>query len=434
MADIFNMTDLWDNAGTTYTSVKMNATNTASSASTLLMDLQVGGSSQFSVSKAGQVVVPLGSAAAPSVGIGNASTGWYSSNLGSILDMAASGNVIARFSVNGMFFPTASGQVQVSSGGTFGFSAGTAGAASADLILARDAANTLAQRNGVNAQAFRLYNTFTDASNYERGKFTWSSNVLQIGTEKAGTGTARALELQTDGATRWNIGTAGHLTAGADNTYDIGASGATRPRDIYVAGKVVPVFVQWSVGGVLKSYMQAQSTDGILTMLDSTGVNFNRLQFGGTTSAFPALKRSTTSLQVRLADDSGFGSLSALVDLTATQNASSLGTRGVPQNAQSANYTLVAADAGQHILHPSADTTARTFTIPANSSVAYPIGTVVTFINQNGGGVITIAITTDTMRLAGAGTTGSRTLAANGIATAIKVTSTEWLISGTNLT
>ena len=73
-------------------------------------------------------------------------------------------------------------------------------------------------------------------------------------------------------------------------------------------------------------------------------------------------------------------------------------------------------------------------TIPANSSVAYPIGTALTFVNQNAAGVMTIAITTDTLRLAGAGTTGSRTLAANGIATALKLTSTEWIISGTGLT
>jgi len=92
-----------------------------------------------------------------------------------------------------------------------------------------------------------------------------------------------------------------------------------------------------------------------------------------------------------------------------------VGFRNIPQNSQSANYTCVLSDAGKHLLHPSADTTARTFTIPANSSVAYPIGTALTFINQNGAGVLTIAITTDTMRMAGAGTTGSRTLAAEGI-------------------
>ena len=111
-----------------------------------------------------------------------------------------------------------------------------------------------------------------------------------------------------------------------------------------------------------------------------------------------------------------------------------LGYLNIPQNSQSAAYTLVITDAGKHILHPSADTTARTFTIPANGSVAFPIGTAITFVNQNGAGVVTIAITTDTMRLAGAGTTGSRTLAANGVATAIKITSTEWIISGVGLT
>jgi hypothetical protein len=104
------------------------------------------------------------------------------------------------------------------------------------------------------------------------------------------------------------------------------------------------------------------------------------------------------------------------------------------QNIQSAAYTLVLSDAGKHILHPSADTTARVFTIPANSSVPYPIGTVITFVNQSGAGVLTISITTDTMRLASSGTTGNRTLTQNGIATAIKLTATEWLISGTGLT
>lgn len=111
-----------------------------------------------------------------------------------------------------------------------------------------------------------------------------------------------------------------------------------------------------------------------------------------------------------------------------------VGFRHIPQNSKSAAYTLVLADAGKHILHPSADTTARVFTIPANASVAFPIGTAVTFVNQASGGVITIAITTDTMRLADAGTTGSRTLAANGVATAIKLTATEWIVSGTGLT
>jgi hypothetical protein len=110
-----------------------------------------------------------------------------------------------------------------------------------------------------------------------------------------------------------------------------------------------------------------------------------------------------------------------------------VGFRNIPQNSQSAAYTLVLADSGKHILHPSGDANARTFTIPANSSVAYPIGTAITFINMTSE-VVTIAITTDTMYLSSAGTTGSRSLAQYGSATAIKITSTNWLISGSGLT
>ena len=112
-------------------------------------------------------------------------------------------------------------------------------------------------------------------------------------------------------------------------------------------------------------------------------------------------------------------------------NVDSVGFRGVPVNSQSAAYQLVAADAGKSIVHPITDNNARTFTIPANGTVPFPIGTTITFINLIN--TVTIAITTDTMYLAGAGTTGSRTLAAYGMATAVKVGATSWIISGSNL-
>lgn len=115
-----------------------------------------------------------------------------------------------------------------------------------------------------------------------------------------------------------------------------------------------------------------------------------------------------------------------------TTAADSVGYVGMPQNSQSVAYTLVASDAGKHIFHPSTDNNARTFTIPANGAVAFPVGTAITFINKVN--TVTIAITTDTLTLAGAGTTGSRTLAANGMATAVKISSTEWMISGNGLT
>ncbi len=106
-----------------------------------------------------------------------------------------------------------------------------------------------------------------------------------------------------------------------------------------------------------------------------------------------------------------------------------IGYRGAPQNSQSTAYTLVLTDAGKSIFHPVGDNNARTFTIPANSSVAYPIGTIVEFINMAAASA-TIAITTDTLTLLPAGSTGSRTLAQYGRASAEKITSTSWVISG----
>jgi len=113
----------------------------------------------------------------------------------------------------------------------------------------------------------------------------------------------------------------------------------------------------------------------------------------------------------------------------------SVGYLNIPQNSRGSAYTLVIGDAGKHIYRPTSDTTARTWTIPANSSVAYPLGTAITFINDGGSATnVTIAITSDTLVWSDDGSTGSRTLGRYGVATAIKVTSTRWVISGTNLT
>jgi hypothetical protein len=159
---------------------------------------------------------------------------------------------------------------------------------------------------------------------------------------------------------------------------------------------------------------------------------------------------SSANLAAAVTDETGSGSLvfatsptlvtpvlgtptSGTLSNCTVDGTDAVGFRNIPQNSQSAAYTLVLADAGKHIFHPVADNNARTFTIPANSSVAYPIGTAITFINMAAANV-TIAITTDTLTLSPAGTTGSRTLAQNGSATCIKITSTSWLISGSGLT
>jgi hypothetical protein len=111
-------------------------------------------------------------------------------------------------------------------------------------------------------------------------------------------------------------------------------------------------------------------------------------------------------------------------------DSNAVGFRTVPQNLQSTSYVTVAADSGKHLF---TSTGSITFTIAANASVAYPIGTAITFVNTNASS-ITIAINSDTMTLAGGTNTGSRTLAQNGVATALKIGATSWLISGSGLT
>jgi hypothetical protein len=111
-------------------------------------------------------------------------------------------------------------------------------------------------------------------------------------------------------------------------------------------------------------------------------------------------------------------------------NVQDAGYRGIPQNIQNGNYTTVLADRGKHLYHTSGS--AHTWTIDSNANVAYPIGTALSFIND-GTGAVTIAITADTLVFSSAGTTGSRTLNQYAMATAVKVTSTRWFISGSGL-
>lgn len=136
--------------------------------------------------------------------------------------------------------------MRLASGTTIEWSSlATNGTPGQSLVLVRDAAHTLGQRAGVNPQAFNIYNTWTDVSNYERGIFDWttSANILTIGTAKAGTGSGRSMRimsanhiyLQAGAFDAWQVnGSTGHFLANVDNTYDVGASGASRPRSLYV--------------------------------------------------------------------------------------------------------------------------------------------------------------------------------------------------------
>lgn len=119
---------------------------------------------------------------------------------------------------------------------------------------------------------------------------------------------------------------------------------------------------------------------------------------------------------------------------TTNDSAANVGFKGLPQNSQTGNYTLVLADAGKEIYYASGHGSGDTLTIPANASVAFPVGTAIVITNDDGTNSLSIAITSDTLRLSGTSTTGTRTLGTYGSCTITKKTSTSWHISGTNLT
>lgn len=141
--------------------------------------------------------------------------------------------------------------------------------------------NVLSQINSTSAQRFDIYNTFTSATSYEKLRLGWATNIAIVGTEKgSGGGSARALDLQTDGTTRVRIGSAGGADFGAGT---IGLGSAIGTSD-------------------------ASLVRSAAATLETTATSF---QLGGTSSAFPMLKRSSSVLQARLADDSAFASFSA---------------------------------------------------------------------------------------------------------------------------
>jgi hypothetical protein len=114
--------------------------------------------------------------------------------------------------------------------------------------------------------------------------------------------------------------------------------------------------------------------------------------------------------------------------------AQSLGYMGLPQNIKSTSYTIQLSDYGGHILSQTSGAGTQTITLANNSNAAIPIGGSVTIILQGTGSLIIAPDTGATLYLAGSSSTSNRTLASYGMATALKIGTNIWMISGTGLT
>jgi len=184
--NIYDMADTWTAGATTYSAIKMNVTDTASAADSLLLDLLVGGSSMFNVGKTGNVSI--------------------------------------------------ANDILLSSGSIINFNSG-------DVTLTHSA------------------NTLTMAG----GDLTVSVGFI----------------------------TASRIVVSSDLLVVPASIGATQG-------------IAFSGGGFISG-----DSSGNIAVLNNAQAGFGLLKFGGTTSSFPALKRSSTELQVRLADDSAYATLGA---------------------------------------------------------------------------------------------------------------------------
>lgn len=122
------------------------------------------------------------------------------------------------------------------------------------------------------------------------------------------------------------------------------------------------------------------------------------------------------------------GEITAIDTTVVNSSSAQPGYKGAPQRIIAASDSLVLTDMGKSIYLNAGS--GQTLTIPANGSVAFPIGTIIPIANDSGNDW-TIAITTDTVEKYG-GATGSQTLGDNQKAVIEKVTATLWKYASTD--
>jgi hypothetical protein len=199
------VTQTWNNSATFFRAIETNITNTNSQTESYHLACSVGGSLVAYIRRDGRIV--------------------------------GGANVYGSINLESALLPQG---VAVGSNAFLGLCSNTfANESGCDTRLFRDAADTFAQRRTTNAQTFRIYNTFTSATNFERlNIIAQSAGSVIIGTEKGSVGgTARGMELRTDNVARISIGSAGEIGF-------FGATAAAQPTAVADATDAATVITQ----------------------------------------------------------------------------------------------------------------------------------------------------------------------------------------------
>ena len=265
-----------------------------------------------------------------------------------------------------------------------------------------------------------------------------ASSLTSVGALNAGSITSGfgAIDIGTDaftGAGTGLTGTAAGLTAGGNAV--LGANTFTAAQE-WATGTSIASAATVNLNTATGNRVHITGTTAITAVTLTRGprtVIFDgilTLTHNATTNNLPSASNITTAVGDRAVYESDGTTVYCVSYIRANGEAvvgtSSASVVNYPQSIKSANYTLVLADAGYQIFHPASDTAARVFTIPANSSVAYPIGTVLVFVNEKGAQGLSVAITTDTLQSTLL-TTGTQVVPAGNMLTALKIAATKWL-------
>lgn len=230
-------------------------------------------------------------------------------------------------------------------------------------------------------------------------------------------------------------------TTTLENTYTSIDGGTPNSNPIVLDAAGRPESEVWLTGGIAYKFVLRDSAAALLgTWDDIYGISDNSangvawaditgepttLAGYGITDGITAATAAATYAPI---NDAALTGTTTIQDAAASAHRA--GYLDVPQALKTANYELALVDRGKSVVMNG---TSLTLTIPANASVAFPIGTAIAIINLNATS-LTVAITTDTLTLVDSTTTGSRTMSQNAIATLVKVSATSWLIGGLGVT
>ena len=252
----------------------------------------------------------------------------------------ANGTSANQTSSNSLFLGTNSKALGVGQDNQIVIGYDATGLGSNTAVLGNSSITTTALRGnvgiGTTAPSSKLHVALNPATNYTTEKvqfgnsffgngvsgysFMWMGSIstpltlsnLNYVLASDGSGTilnspsTSGITFQVGGSNRWSLPNTGHLLAATDNSYDIGASGANRPRNVYVAnnvtvGNTLSVAIcdvtairlaSNGTGSVIR-----QDSNGIIRLSNNNETDFNRLQFGGAADTAPAIARDGAGIK-----------------------------------------------------------------------------------------------------------------------------------------